>query len=500
MSSSSKIAAQFRELASERSFQFGVLVFAAISLLFAKLSGFGLMSYDDAYYAEKAKEMFLRGSWMTVYYNNLPSFDNPPFFFWLEGLGYRLFGITEYGAIFPSSLAGLCSIILIFFVVCKVWDQRRAFFTCFVLLTTPHFVKFSRHSMLDIVMLFLTCTALFSFYFAPLRGRWLYLLWGLAVGCCILNKSVLGTLSLPVAFTYLMVTRQFKELLRPTLWLGLLVGLGVGSIWYLSEYMLHGQDFINGHFHKLLFAKATESAIGADLAQHLTYFLFPFRFDPHWSLFMVGGFVLVFRQALARDRFSILVVCWYVVYVVLLSLPLTKKSWYLTPALPAMAMMAATAIEYLIQRFAQNVDQFFTKFVRAVAILALGFNLLALATPLSLSLNREVDMREFSSDVHILGESKFNLYGYKIDFYSVNNASLFYSDYAFDKIEQDASAFIERFRSDTSAKAALIPKEELASLKDLNFKVLREGEDYLLISDRDVDFSKVSFLRSRVLR
>lgn len=479
-------------------FQLALLVFTAITLFFAKLAGSGLMSYDDGYYANKAREMMEHGTWLTVYFAGKPSFDNPPFFFWLERIGYNIFGIGEYGACLPSAILGVLTMVLVYVGARRALGLRVAFFSSLILITTPHFLKFSRHAMVDVTLTFFVTLSLLAFYFAPQRHRALYLVWGLGIAAAMMTKSLLGTFAIWVALSYLVLSWQWRELLSPYFWLGLIGGVGLGSTWYIHQYMTFGDVFLHGHFYDLLFSKATLPDSEYDLIYHLKYVLFPFQYIPHWVAFMVIGFVITVQRAWHREKFALLNLLWLVVIMTMLSIPLYKKTWYLMPAVPALALMGGIGVDFLVQRFARNTEQMFRKIVMVIAFLSLGFNLVALATPISLSKDREVDMREFSPYVRILGENGFKLTGLQIDYYSVNNASLFYSDYAFAPVFMDVQKFQEDFLQE-GARAALIPKGLLPQIT-ISYKILKEGDDFYLIANRDADFSKIRFLKSRVMK
>ncbi|MGY8766462.1 MAG: ArnT family glycosyltransferase, partial [Nitrospinaceae bacterium] len=66
----------------------------------------GIQNYDDAYYAQKAKEILESGSLWLITYSGIPAFDNPPMPFWLTAMAYSLFGVSTYSAIFSSALFG----------------------------------------------------------------------------------------------------------------------------------------------------------------------------------------------------------------------------------------------------------------------------------------------------------------------------------------------------------------------------------------------------------
>jgi 4-amino-4-deoxy-L-arabinose transferase-like glycosyltransferase len=59
------------------------LIFAALLIFLGRQLDNGIQNFDDAYYAQKAKEILESGSLWLITYSGIPAFDNPPMPFWL---------------------------------------------------------------------------------------------------------------------------------------------------------------------------------------------------------------------------------------------------------------------------------------------------------------------------------------------------------------------------------------------------------------------------------
>ncbi len=64
----------------------------------------GITNFDDAFYAQKAKEIYESGNLWIVTHGGTPSFENPPPPFWLMAPAYGLFGVSSFSAVFFSRL------------------------------------------------------------------------------------------------------------------------------------------------------------------------------------------------------------------------------------------------------------------------------------------------------------------------------------------------------------------------------------------------------------
>src|SRR5262245_59637955 len=106
----------FTGIASDARTQFIIVLALSITIIISKLGGNGLANYDDCFYAQKAKEILHTGEWMTMHFNNQPAWENPPLFIWFIALSYKLFGVNEFAAKFPSALFGVATVCLLYVI------------------------------------------------------------------------------------------------------------------------------------------------------------------------------------------------------------------------------------------------------------------------------------------------------------------------------------------------------------------------------------------------
>jgi 4-amino-4-deoxy-L-arabinose transferase len=84
-----------------------ILLIALTPFFFFKLGQTSLYSFDEAWYAEIAKQISLSKSFMVMHFNNQVFTDHPPAGFWLIALGQQLFGVNEFGSRIMSASFGL---------------------------------------------------------------------------------------------------------------------------------------------------------------------------------------------------------------------------------------------------------------------------------------------------------------------------------------------------------------------------------------------------------
>src|SRR2546425_13163484 len=81
-----------------------VLAIVCYVFFFYALSGIGLVSPDEPRYAAIAREMLMTGDYITPRLYGMPWFEKPVLTYWVAAIGFKVFGINEAGARFPSAL------------------------------------------------------------------------------------------------------------------------------------------------------------------------------------------------------------------------------------------------------------------------------------------------------------------------------------------------------------------------------------------------------------
>ena len=97
-------------LLTNKKFQIIFLVYSSLLTFLGRQLDRGITNFDGAYYAIKAREIFLSDSWWVVTWNGTARFfDNPPLPFWVTGLIYKIFGVSPLflSAVVPAQLTDL---------------------------------------------------------------------------------------------------------------------------------------------------------------------------------------------------------------------------------------------------------------------------------------------------------------------------------------------------------------------------------------------------------
>ena len=84
-----------------------LLLVVACCLFFLALGQLPLLEPDEGRNAEVAREMLVSGDWITPHFNSQTYLDKPATFFWLVAASFRLWGISEWAARWPSAVMAL---------------------------------------------------------------------------------------------------------------------------------------------------------------------------------------------------------------------------------------------------------------------------------------------------------------------------------------------------------------------------------------------------------
>ncbi|HUV37075.1 MAG TPA: glycosyltransferase family 39 protein [Patescibacteria group bacterium] len=345
----------FAKLLSTPRFQFILLLLLTLFLCTIKLDDGGLMAYDECYYAQKSKEMVLSGDWMTQRYLGRPCHMNPWLHMWMIAASYRVFGINEWAARFPTCLQTVFIILLTYMFV--QWLTRRPWvgmLAASCLLFSDFFFKYAKKAHMDHLVTLLFLVAMTAFVAGRKRHQKWFLVMGLAVGLSMLTKSLLGLMPLAVVAAFVIVGREWAILKRPLFWLSIALALAVGSSWYLYEYSRFGSDFTREHFGwQLLSRTFIEDADGPGASPGTFLYerihnIYLFMRDAHiWFALGLLGAILSFIPRRSRNDLEgiegerLLLILWVVVPVVLVSFTRTFKGWYLMPSYVPLAILAA---------------------------------------------------------------------------------------------------------------------------------------------------------------
>jgi 4-amino-4-deoxy-L-arabinose transferase-like glycosyltransferase len=120
-----------------------------------------LWDQDEGFYAATAAEMHARGDWVTPTFNGKLFAHKPPLMFWGMMAGYEMFGVSELGARFVSSLFGLGTVFLTYGMARRLFDAATGLFAGLAIGSCIMFTIVARSATADAHLTFFTVLAFY---------------------------------------------------------------------------------------------------------------------------------------------------------------------------------------------------------------------------------------------------------------------------------------------------------------------------------------------------
>lgn len=314
-----------------------IIVFSAL-LFIPNLGVVHLFDWDEINFAEGAREMMVLNDYSRVYINFQPFWEKPPLFMWFQVLSMKTFGINEFGARFPNAVFGIITLLVLFQIGKKLFDEKLAIIWVSIyagtLLTQVYFMS----GIIDPVFnFFIFCGIYFLAEFSS-SGRFSYqpstskntlniFLSGFFIGLAVLTKGpVAGLLVILSMISYWVIKRKtFSFRLSELVIFFATIG-AVSFAWFGLETVKNGiwflQEFI---VYQIRLFRTEDAGHGGPFYYHFLVILiglFPA------SLFAIHGFKRQYSDSDVQQNFKLWMVILFWVVMILFSIVKTKIIHY----------------------------------------------------------------------------------------------------------------------------------------------------------------------------
>ena len=320
---------------------FWLVAIISIIIIFFNLGGIPLLDPDEPVYAETPKEMMAFDEFVSPRIYGEYWYDKPPMYYWLVVASYKVFGITEFAARFPSALLAVACTLAVYLSGRRLFNERAGMAGALVLTTSIEFFYLGKAAVTDMTLLL--CLTISLLAFIEKRYYLAYLFAGLAT----VTKGPIGLL-FPgaIVFSYILVTRQWSLIKSMKVPSGLLIYALVALPWYIMMYSIHGSAFVDTF---LGFHNVTRFTSPEHPESVLWYYYIPvlmLGFFP-WTAIMLQSMWNSVTKS--RQDFSALVFLnsWVIVIFVFFTISQTKLVSYILPMYPPLAMIVGWYIDRL---------------------------------------------------------------------------------------------------------------------------------------------------------
>ena len=329
--------------------------------IFIRLGSTTLIDWDEAIYAKVAKNIAMSGDWLTLHWTDIKDawFEKPPFYMWLTALAFKITGFNSFGARIVSAIFGLLGIIATYKLGSKLYNKLTGVTASLILLSTAHYLYYSRNGMLDVTATFFIVMSIYFFY----SKKWF--ISGLFIGFAVMTKGIIGFIPLPIIFIYLLVLdiKNLKIYLRP--FLLIIIGiLLIAGPWHIYSLIKYGNNFWDTYFIDHMIGRGLT---GFGHERPVLWFLDVIKTSFRiWILPLVGALVLLPFFDKHKKQYILLVVSTFFV-LTFFSISKDKLQWYIMPIYPFIAILSARFIEMslgILDSFLRKDIRFVSKYSR----------------------------------------------------------------------------------------------------------------------------------------
>ena len=346
-------------------------------------------------------EIYATGEWILPLRNGHIIPSKPPLFHWLGTLAsYACGGVSEFTIRFPSALLATVGVLLTYSTGVALWGVEAGAVAAVVLATSFEWSRAATTARVDMTLTVCMVSAFLFFLFLYRRGTvgWrdafcFYVLLGFAT----LAKGPVGAVLPGLAIVIFLAVRKHLVFLRQLHVIagGLIVLLIAGS-WYALALWQGGYDFFTKQIMKENVLRFFTSDAGHE---HPFYYFLPNLFlgMAPWSFFFPPLIVFLYRRrrVWAEKQYLYLVV-WIATTFLFYSVAKSKRSVYILPLYPAVALLLGAWWQDLRRGSAEMSTTFFRLIqasgylclllagvtIAAVGLQAFGYDSLASIRPL----------------------------------------------------------------------------------------------------------------------
>lgn len=324
------------------SFVFKVLLLATLLFSCIGLGTWGLTETSESRYAQIAKEMYSGNDYMHPKLLDVHHYHKPPLTYYITTLGYRIFGVNEFGARFFLQLALIIQLLFVYHIALLLFrDKKQALISSLIYFSLPLVLISIRNLTTDA---YLNTFILGSIFFwlknkeATSKKYYLYFFF-IFLGLIMNIKGPVGII-FPLVFivVYSYIFKR-KPVINVHVIMGLLLFFSISSLWLV---LLYAEDpsIVNYLIKDQVVERITSKSYNRAKPFWFYLLVLPIAILP-WLLPLASNFISGFKHRFKPDPATKLLALTSVIIVLIFSVFSTKLILYILPVSGFIAILAS---------------------------------------------------------------------------------------------------------------------------------------------------------------
>ena len=292
-------------------------------------------------------EIYTNGEWILPLRNGHLIPSKPPLFHWLAALcSFALGELSELTIRLPSAVLAIVGVLLTYYAGSVLWGIEAGLVAGLIVATSFEWLRAATAARVDMTLTACMVMAFVFFLFLYRRqavSLWQALLFFGCLGLATLAKGPVGAV-LPclTIIVFLAFRRDFAFLCQLHLVPGIVFFLVVAGSWYGLALWQGGEEFFTKQIMKENVLRFFASGAAGAGHEHPFYYFIPTFFLGMlpWSFFFPPLVIFLYqrRKTLHEHNFLYLIV-WIVTVFLFYSVSSSKRSVYILPLYPAVALL-----------------------------------------------------------------------------------------------------------------------------------------------------------------
>lgn len=323
---------------------FVALITFTAYIIFKDLGKATLENWDEAWYAEAAKQILKTKDFIILRWNGEIFLDKPPMYIWLSVASSYLFGLSEFSVRLVSALSGFTIIIAVLFFSFKRWGFLSSFIAFASIVLNNIFIWRSRSGNIDTFAALLIFIA-FLLMISNRKNKYIFL--GLLFALIYLTKLSLVFFPFIIFILHEVIYKRKKLRNNIPEYIKLLtIFITLSGLWLFSGFTRIGTEFIKyfmfnsdqgvAHINFLNFKKDYWDYAYNSLQRR------------YYFIFLLGIFFLTKG---IKDSRNFLILLFSLSLLIFLSFTQRNNNWYLVPSMPFWSLAIGYGTYKLLKMF-----------------------------------------------------------------------------------------------------------------------------------------------------